>query len=128
MIFMDSPMIEAHKLKNICGCDLITYLFQGGGALGSYQVGIFTKLYEAGYAPQWLVGTSIGAINAAIIAGNIPEKRIEKLYAFWDLISRPVVTSSIINENVVLRRYQNHWSAQATLLNGQPGFFSPRLF
>src|SRR4051812_2846760 len=61
-------------------------VLQGGGALGAYQVGVYQALHEAGIEPAWVIGTSIGAINGAIIAGNPPEKRLDKLTQFWDLM------------------------------------------
>ncbi len=61
----------------------ITLVFQGGGALGAYQVGVYQALHEAGIEPDWVIGTSIGAINAALIAGNPPERRLERLTEFW---------------------------------------------
>lgn len=62
----------------------IVLVLQGGGALGAYQVGVYQALHEAGIEPQWVIGTSIGAINGAIIAGNPPERRLEQLTRFWD--------------------------------------------
>ena len=67
--------------------DCIALLLQGGGALGAYQAGVYQSLSEAGLHPDWIAGISIGAINAALIAGNPPEARIEKLRAFWELIT-----------------------------------------
>ena len=64
----------------------VVLVLQGGGALGAYQVGVYQALHEAGIEPQWVIGTSIGAINGAIIAGNIPEHRLAKLNQFWDLL------------------------------------------
>jgi NTE family protein len=64
------------------GFDGTIYLFHGGGALGAYQVGVYKGLSEYGYNPDWVIGTSIGAINGAIIAGNIPEKRVKKCKNF----------------------------------------------
>ena len=58
-------------------------VLQGGGALGAYQVGVYEALHEAGIAPEWVIGTSIGAINAALIAGSKPGERLEKLCEFW---------------------------------------------
>jgi NTE family protein len=58
-------------------------VLQGGGAIGFYQGGIYEALHEAGIAPDWVIGTSIGAINAGIIAGNPPEKRLDSLREFW---------------------------------------------
>src|SRR5215471_320190 len=62
-------------------------LLQGGGALGAYQAGVYEGLVEAGIAPTWVVGISIGAINAALIAGNPPERRVERLREFWRRIA-----------------------------------------
>ena len=56
---------------------------QGGGALGSYQAGVYQALHEAGIEPDWIIGTSIGAINASLIAGNDPAMRLERLREFW---------------------------------------------
>jgi len=66
----------------------IALVLQGGGALGAYQVGVYQALHEAGIEPDWVIGTSIGAINGAIIAGNEPAQRLERLNAFWDLVRR----------------------------------------
>ena len=63
-------------------------VLQGGGALGAYQVGVYQALHEACIEPQWVIGTSIGAINGAIIAGNPPQKRLEKLTRFWESVQR----------------------------------------
>ena len=62
-------------------------VLQGGGALGAYQVGVYQALHEAGIAPDWVIGTSIGAINAALIAGSKPGERIEKLCEFWSRVA-----------------------------------------
>jgi NTE family protein len=62
-------------------------LLQGGGALGSYQAGVYQALAEANLDPDWVAGISIGAVNAALIAGNPPEKRVEKLREFWEAVS-----------------------------------------
>ena len=66
----------------------VVLVLQGGGALGAYQVGVFQALHEAGIEPDWVIGTSIGAINAAIIAGNKPEDRLAKLQEFWMRVER----------------------------------------
>ncbi|HNB89668.1 MAG TPA: patatin-like phospholipase family protein, partial [Plasticicumulans sp.] len=68
---------------------VIALVLQGGGALGSYQGGVAQGLLEAGVEPNWVAGISIGALNAAIIAGNPPERRLERLQAFWDAICAP---------------------------------------
>ena len=61
----------------------IVLVFQGGGALGAFQAGVYQALHEAGIEPDWIIGTSIGAINASLIAGNKPENRLERLEEFW---------------------------------------------
>src|SRR3954452_986746 len=65
------------------GFDHEILLLQGGGALGAYQAGVYEGLVEVGVVPTWVVGISIGAINSALIAGNPPERRIERLREFW---------------------------------------------
>ena len=65
-------------------------VLQGGGALGSYQAGAFQALCRQGFEPEWIAGISIGAINAAIIAGNAPDKRVNRLKEFWEMVSSPV--------------------------------------
>ncbi len=69
----------------------VVLVLQGGGALGAYQVGVYQALHEAGIEPDWVIGTSIGAINAALIAGNAPAERLDRLREFWsrDGITRP---------------------------------------
>src|SRR4030042_1328850 len=62
----------------------IVLVFQGGGALGAYQAGVYQALHEAGIEPDWIIGTSIGAINASLIAGNAPQDRLPRLRAFWN--------------------------------------------
>ena len=61
-------------------------LLQGGGALGSYQAGVYQALAEADLHPDWVAGISIGAVNAALIAGNPPEERVERLRQFWEAV------------------------------------------
>ncbi|BCA96535.1 membrane protein [Legionella antarctica] len=106
---------------------VIACAFQGGGALGAYQVGIVHALDEAGYFPDWFVGTSIGAINAAIAAGNPPQIRVEKMQQFWDTISTPeMFPQAITFDDPVNRKIQHLLSSQRSLFLGQPGFFRPR--
>src|SRR5437762_469790 len=64
----------------------VVLVLQGGGALGAYQVGVYQALHEAGVEPDWVIGTSIGAVNGAIIAGNETEKRLSRLHEFWDKV------------------------------------------
>jgi len=109
------------------GFDRIALVLQGGGALGAYQVGVFEALEETGFCPQWFAGTSIGAINAAIMAGN-PEGEVgEKLSEFWERISRPDGWA-VEPAGEDGRRAAGQWHALETVLYGQPGFFRPRLF
>ena len=67
----------------------IALILQGGGALGAYQAGVYQALAEANLHPDWVAGISIGAINSALIAGNPPERRVEKLREFWETVSTP---------------------------------------
>jgi NTE family protein len=66
----------------------IVLVLQGGGALGSYQAGVYQALREVGIEPDWIIGTSIGAINASLIAGNESQGRLERLQAFWNRVQR----------------------------------------
>jgi NTE family protein len=68
-------------------CGRVALVLQGGGALGAYQAGVYQALHEAGIEPDFVSGVSIGAINAAIIAGNSPAQRLNKLRAFWEMIT-----------------------------------------
>jgi len=102
----------------------VALVLQGGGALGAYQVGAYQALDEAGYEPEWFAGTSIGAINAAIMAGNPRERRLERLDEFWRAICRPLPFAP--PSSGLPRRLFNTWSAWQTTALGQPGFFEPR--
>lgn len=102
----------------------IALVLQGGGALGSYQAGVYEALERSGYWPDWVAGISIGAINAAIIAGNEPGMRVEKLRAFWELVSGP----SAHWPDYPLdgwQQFSRRAGALSALLFGQPGFFRP---
>ena len=108
------------------GCDCIGLLLQGGGALGAYQAGVYEALHEAGLEPNWLAGVSIGSVNAALIAGNPRERRVEALRAFWDAVTlRPVW--GFIPDGDTLRKAHNLWSSFMTMTQGQPGLFTPNL-
>jgi NTE family protein len=101
-------------------------VLQGGGALGAYQAGAYEGLAEAGLEPNWITGVSIGAINAALIAGNPPKKRVERLRAFWNRVS----TSAPLDVPAALdpmRTVFNRMSAAGALAFGINGFFSPRV-
>ena len=69
----------------------IVLVLQGGGALGSYQAGVYQALAEHDLHPDWVAGISIGAINSALIAGNPPEKRVERLREFWETVTEPTL-------------------------------------
>ena len=98
---------------------------QGGGALGAYQAGVYAALSEVRQPPpQWIAGVSIGAINAALIAGNVPGKRVERLQEFWNLVSS--APAQQLPTWLGDRNRRNQWSAAAASLVGIPGFFSPR--
>jgi NTE family protein len=106
--------------------DGVGLVLQGGGALGAYQAGVYQALHEAGLEPDWVVGVSIGAINCALIAGNKPEDRLEKLERFWmDITARDPLTAW--PEGDAPRRVRNGISALNAMLFGQPGFFKPSL-
>ncbi|MDB5947134.1 MAG: Patatin [Ramlibacter sp.] len=100
-------------------------VLQGGGALGAYQAGVFEALIENDSKLDWVAGVSIGAINAALIAGNAPEHRVARLREFWDLLSSGPAQRLPVSwgDRAVL----NQWSAASAALAGIPGFFRPRL-
>lgn len=111
--------------------DCIALLLQGGGALGAYQAGVYEALAEAGIHPDWVAGISIGAINAAIIAGNPPESRVDRLRDFWtqvtstapwDWSGNPLLDRR--NDNA--RNVLNQMSAGLAAACGANGFFSAR--
>jgi NTE family protein len=99
----------------------ITLVLQGGGALGAYQAGVYEALHEAGIEPDWIIGTSIGAINAGIIAGNRPEDRLEKLRAFWEKVRHPVPVTAL----TALPFLGSTFAAMNAITSGLPGFFAP---
>src|SRR6202167_101199 len=103
----------------------IGLVLQGGGALGSYQAGVYEALASSEYLPDWVAAISIGAINAAIIAGNTPDNRVERLRCFWDGITAHTrLWPSATIES--LAHWQQMASALTALMFGQPGFFTPR--
>ncbi len=109
------------------------YVFQGGGALGAYQAGVTEALDAAGIAPDWVVGTSIGAINATLIAGNAPADRLPALHKFWARVTRssfaPQPGFASFNPFGALTAFAGAlqgWQTWQTLTSGIPGFFKPR--
>jgi NTE family protein len=101
-------------------------VLQGGGALGSYQAGAYQALCHHDFEPEWIAGISIGAINAAIIAGNPREKRVGRLKEFWEMVSSPVPWNPVTSSDRG-RSLFNETSAALIATFGVPGFFTPRL-
>ncbi len=109
----------------------VVLLLQGGGALGAYQAGVYQALTEADLHPDWVAGISIGAINSALIAGNPPEKRVERLREFWETVSKSPLGipyfKAIEIPDEATRRFVNQARAMNILFFGAPHFFAPRL-
>jgi len=102
----------------------VVLVLQGGGALGSYQAGVYQALHEANIEPDWIIGTSIGAINASLIAGNLPENRVQRLQEFWSRMEqKPIWPFPAIWPGVT--EGMSYWS---TVTSGIPGFFTPNPF
>ena len=102
----------------------VVLVLQGGGALGAYQVGVYQALHEAGIEPDWVIGTSIGAINASLIAGNEPKHRMQRLNTFWDQVQQGSVPSAPALDWFGLG---NAFANMATVTRGIPNFFTPNL-
>ena len=102
-------------------------VLQGGGALGSYQAGVYEALAASDYPPDWVAGISIGAINAAIIAGNAPENRGARLRDFWEGVTPARFAPASVWPMLGGADWQQRLSAMSALMFGQPGFFAPRL-
>ncbi|MDE2155208.1 MAG: patatin-like phospholipase family protein [Xanthomonadaceae bacterium] len=103
----------------------VVLVMQGGGALGAFQAGVYEAMHEAGIEPDWVVGTSIGAINGAIIAGNAPQDRIARLRAFWTLVAKGKTSAGAWPWHVPgLDKMMNNL---ATVTKGISGFFAPNL-
>src|SRR5437868_4419170 len=88
---VSTPLRKTHRDLERPPFECVALVLQGGGALGAYQAGVYQAMIEAGLHPDWVSGISIGAINAALIAGNAPEARLDKLRAFWEQVSTPSV-------------------------------------
>ena len=106
--------------------DHTVLVLQGGGSLGAYQAGVYEGLAECGAAPDWVTGVSIGAINAALIAGNPPGRRVERLREFWDRVSAQLLFMAPASMDS-MRPMLDQMSAASAFAFGVPGFFSPRL-
>jgi NTE family protein len=133
-----SVTASAASAKGDKGFGCLALLLQGGGALGSYQAGVFEALAESKITPNWVVGISIGAVNAAIIAGNPPGERVKQLRCFWEELSapstfaaplewRPLIPGSDPPGNEAARTVFHQASTAMTAMFGVPGFFAPRL-
>jgi NTE family protein len=117
----------------------VVLVLQGGGALGAYQCGVYEGLHDAGIRPDWFAGISIGAINAAILAGNAPEQRVDKLRQFWQRISTPALPlpqqmlewqrqwTDALPQPPWLRAMTDSAGALAAITHGQTGFYVPRV-
>jgi NTE family protein len=112
MASCDGPQVEGQ----------VVLVLQGGGALGAYQLGVYQALHEAGVEPDWVIGTSIGAVNGAIIAGNALEQRLPRLREFWDKVRLGPSVAPMAGP------WASHWYANlATTVAGIPAFFMPRV-
>ncbi|MBF0460348.1 MAG: patatin-like phospholipase family protein [Magnetococcales bacterium] len=103
----------------------IALVLQGGGALGAYHIGVYQAMAEAGLHPDWIAGISIGALTAAVLAGNRPEERVTQLEAFWDDITLPDEWGSVFVGGE--RKLFNFMSNLRTTFFGQPNFWYNRL-
>ena len=101
-------------------------VLQGGGALGSYQAGAYQALCHFDFEPDWIAGISIGAVNAAIIAGNDPDKRVTRLKEFWEMVSAPIPWNPLLKTDHGRSAF-NEASAALIATFGVPGFFTPRV-
>src|SRR5262252_8799825 len=114
--------------------ECVALVLQGGGALGSYQGGVYQALAEADLHPNWVAGFSIGAVNSALIAGNPPERRVEKLREFWEAVSSsplgpfgvPPRYPLVEPKDDLTHRIVNQTRALGIMLFGAPDFFTLR--
>jgi len=134
-------VIKAPKAPGLAARDYetVVLVLQGGGALGAYQCGVYEGLDIAGVRPDWFAGISIGAINAALLAGNAPERRVKRLREFWQRISTPALPLppqvfdwqrqwlDALPKYSPLQALANSVGAMTALPHGQQGFFVPRL-
>jgi NTE family protein len=133
---MSKPAISADRSKTPRTrgrppFECIALLLQGGGALGAYQAGVYEALAEADLDPDWVAGISIGAINGALIAGNAPEVRVDKLRAFWEgVTTKPwwcwSERDSLLLKGDAARQWLNQLNAGFAMVGGASGFFTPR--
>jgi NTE family protein len=117
-----SPLDAVNEIRQQANGQVVLVL-QGGGALGAYQGGVYEALHEAKVEPDWIIGTSIGAINASIIAGNPVEHRLDRLREFWRRMERNDIWSTVLAWTGIA----DSLSALATITRGIPGFFETNL-
>lgn len=123
---------KTHRLQQRPSFECIALLLQGGGALGAYQGGCYEALAEAGIHPDWVAGISIGAINSALIAGNPPEQRVQKLRQFWEQVTTDAIEDWALGLMTPLlkgdwgRGLLSQMSAGLAMMDGAAGFFTPR--
>ena len=123
------PVAAPHAYRTVA------LVLQGGGALGAYQAGVYEALELAGRRPNWVAGISIGALNAAIIAGNAPERRVERLREFWQTICQPPLLPALpllpspagMAWPTAALTGMSSLAAWRAMTEGQAGFFVPRL-
>jgi NTE family protein len=118
-----TPEAKAPATRHATSPGQIVLVLQGGGALGAYQVGVFEALHESGIEPDWVIGTSIGAINAALIAGNRPENRLARLRAFWRHVEHQRLAAGPLD----WLGMGNLAANMTTVMHGIPAFFEPNV-
>ena len=131
-----STRMEEKRVRRALPFHGVALVLQGGGALGAYQAGVFQAIYEANIEVSWVCGTSIGAVNGALIVGNPPERRVERLREFWETITTPQISflnipwfsPVLLTDNHQTRYWANKMSILTTMTRGAPGFFSARPF
>jgi NTE family protein len=125
------PHRKSHVAAQRPPFERIALILQGGGALGAYQAGVYQALAEANLHPDWVAGISIGAINSALIAGNPPKKRVERLRTFWETVSAPPFglpfLAALEGRDEFAHSLINQLSSLGALIGGAPGFFQPRI-
>jgi NTE family protein len=125
------PRRKSHLTTERPPFERIALILQGGGALGSYQAGVYQALAEANLHPDWVAGISIGAINSALIAGNSPRKRVERLREFWEAVSTPPFGITDLTwfevRDELTPSLVNQARSLGILLGGAPNFFRPRV-
>nr|WP_315380027.1 patatin-like phospholipase family protein [uncultured Sphingomonas sp.] len=119
------PRRRRHAAPGMPLPDTVALVLQGGGALGSFQAGVIEELAAAEIEIDWVAGISIGAVNAALFAGNPPQRRLEAIHAFWNQVTS-ALPEFLPSLNDQAREFAHAWSAGAVMLGGVPGFFRPR--